>query len=140
MAKPTQKGTLITRNRTLTNDPAKDALREGMSALPQVGHNQVVFGAKAVNGGEPFTKDTSRPVVERLDLGQKIEKAVYIKILTALLHPQKAANKSTPERDAEVLRSKLEKTRLEDFKKFFEVELPLEVREAIQAHYQDMSI
>ena len=140
MARPKKKtGTLQTKKRTLTNDPKKEMVKEAYETLGGA-KGTIATGVKPADpDAEIIGRDDSTHVVEKLTHDEEVEKSTYIKILKKWLKPLKSDKRPDEERDLYVLLDKLEKATLEDIKEFFEIDLPVEVRAALQDRYKDIS-
>ncbi|MBW2672501.1 MAG: hypothetical protein JRD89_03675 [Deltaproteobacteria bacterium] len=113
-------------------------IREAFNSLDGT-KGEIRSGAVARNGGDVYTRDDRSQPRETLTPNEQIEKGVYIDLLKRWVTPDSLGKKSTAEEDMEVFVTKISRTPLEDLKGFFEFDLPLEVREAIQARYRDIS-
>jgi hypothetical protein len=136
---------VVTRTRSKKQSPkGNKALKGPASVIKEAfesldGTKGEVSAGAVARSGEVVMRDDSSQPKERLDPEQKIEKGVYIDLLKRWVTPDSLGKKSTPEQDMEVFVSKINKTPLEGLKRFFEFDLPLEVRDAIQARYRDIS-
>jgi len=123
---------------TRKRKPAREVVKEAFNSL-EGRTNMVVNGVKSADGGEVFMRDdTPRPdeVLSELETGKK---EAYLELLLNWIIPVKAGVKTTVEQDRASFAGKMNKQRLPELKRFFEIEIPQEVKDAIQRKYKDIS-
>lgn len=103
------------------------------------GQTNTPISGVVARDGEPFTKELTPEPPPVLTLEQQHEKQTLIKVLDKWLVPAQTTTKIDPERDHASLMAKLRAQTLDDLWKFFDVEIPAEVKEYMQSKYRDIS-
>ena len=99
----------------------------------------VVTGAVAVNGGEAFTKDDTPPAPEVLDPEQKGERQALMKLLSQWCVPLRQGFKTDEATNRAAFLKRLEAQTYTDLWKFFDIQVPGEVIDAVNRRFKDIS-
>ena len=97
-----------------------------------------VSGAVAP-GGEVFTRETAPAPAPVLTLEEQHEKQTLIKVLQKWLVPAQTSTKTDPEKDRMSFNAKLNGQTLDDLWRFFDIDIPAEVKVLMQSKYRDIS-
>jgi len=97
-----------------------------------------VSGAVAP-GGEVFTRETAPAPAPVLTLEEQHEKQTLIKVLQKWLVPAQTSTKTDPEKDRVSFNAKLNGQTLDDLWRFFDIDIPAEVKVLMQSKYRDIS-
>ena len=97
-----------------------------------------VSGAVAP-GGEVFTRETAPAPAPVLTLEEQHEKQTLIKVLQKWLVPAQTSTKTDPEKDRVSFNAKLNGQTLDDLWRFFNIDIPAEVKVLMQSKYRDIS-
>ena len=97
-----------------------------------------VSGAVAP-GGEVFTRETAPAPAPVLTLEEQHEKQTLIKVLQKWLVPAQTSTKTDPEKDRMSFNAKLNGQMLDDLWRFFDIDIPAEVKVLMQSKYRDIS-
>ena len=97
-----------------------------------------VSGAVAP-GGEVFTRETAPAPAPVLTLEEQHEKQTLIKVLQKWLVPAQTSTKTDPEKDKVSFNAKLNGQTLDDLWRFFDIDIPAEVKVLMQSKYRDIS-
>jgi len=97
-----------------------------------------VSGAVAP-GGEVFTRETAPAPAPVLTLEEQHEKQTLIKVLQKWLVPAQTSTKADPEKDRISFNAKLNGQTLDDLWRFFDIDIPAEVKVLMQSKYRDIS-
>jgi len=114
--------------------PMGATIREGAKKIKELAPGQATIGTIGAAVEEPSIEEPQPPTPE-----EEVEKTILSNILIKWVAPPKLAKKSMPDQDMKSFIRKVRAQKVEDLRRFFEIELPPEVQAAIEKRWKDIS-